>query len=96
MDLLTLKRVTADEFTEGIGLVCGGALVRAHFVENDVCAGFGCLMRGFAASKASPDNVNYWQTSSVEADSWATNKNGLAHRSFHVRVRVTEFITALQ
>jgi len=56
--LLGFEGIAADQFGEAIGLVGGGGVDGAHFVEHGRVAGFGDLPGGFGAGEAATEDVD--------------------------------------
>ena len=55
----TLERVRADEFTELLGPMRGGAADGAHFMHHDRMPAFGELPRGFASGESAADHLHF-------------------------------------
>src|SRR5205814_3293840 len=57
IEFVASEGITADEFSQMIGLVHGGATDRTHLVEGDGNPSFGGLPSRFAARQAAADYV---------------------------------------
>lgn len=63
MNLLAFERVATDQLTERIGLMRGGSLLRAHFMQNDTRTSLRGLKCGLTACEAGTDDLYRAQVS---------------------------------